>query len=67
MLSDRSMRRAIGDDDLLFITSANLTECAMNLNMGLGVLIRGGELPGQVRVHFERLIGAGMLRCIRGA
>ncbi len=36
--------------------SANLTECAMNLNMGLGVLIRGGELPGQVRV---RLIGRG--------
>ncbi len=34
----------------------------MSLNMELGVLIRGSELPGQVRVHFERLIGAGVLR-----
>jgi phosphatidylserine/phosphatidylglycerophosphate/cardiolipin synthase-like enzyme len=55
---------AVADDHLLFITSANLTEFAMNLNMELGVLIRGGELPGQVRAHFERLIGAGALRCV---
>lgn len=34
----------------------------MNLNMELGVLIRGGELPGQARQHFEWLIGAGALR-----
>jgi hypothetical protein len=44
------------------IASANLAEFAMNLNMELGVLVRGGELPGQVRLHFERLIGAGALR-----
>jgi cardiolipin synthase A/B len=55
---------AVADDDLLFITSANLTEFAMNLNMELGILVRGGELPGQVRLHFERLIGAGALRCV---
>jgi phosphatidylserine/phosphatidylglycerophosphate/cardiolipin synthase-like enzyme len=53
---------AVADEDLLFVTSANLTEFAMNLNMELGVLIRGGELPGQVRLHFEKLIGAGALR-----
>jgi phosphatidylserine/phosphatidylglycerophosphate/cardiolipin synthase-like enzyme len=56
---------AVADDDLLFITSANLTEFAMNLNMELGVLVRGGELPGQVRVHFERLVSAGALRCVQ--
>lgn len=55
---------AVADEDLLFITSANLTEFAMNLNMELGVLVRGGELPGQVRLHFERLIGAGALKSV---
>ena len=53
---------AVADDDLLFITSANLTEFALSLNMELGILVRGGELPGKVRLHFERLIGAGALR-----
>jgi hypothetical protein len=37
---------------------------AMDLNMELGVLVRGGELPGQVRLHFERLMGAGALLCV---
>ena len=49
-------------DRLLLITSANLTEFALSLNMELGLLICGGELPGQVRQHFERLIGVGALR-----
>jgi phosphatidylserine/phosphatidylglycerophosphate/cardiolipin synthase-like enzyme len=53
---------AVADDRLLFITSANLTEFAMNLNMEHGVLVRGSELPGNVRLHFERLIGAGALK-----
>ena len=34
----------------------------MNLNMELGVLIRGG-VAGAVRVHFERLVGAGAPLC----
>jgi len=29
--------------------------------MELGVLVTGGNLPGQVQEHFERLIGAGQL------
>ncbi|KKM01434.1 hypothetical protein LCGC14_1794470 [marine sediment metagenome] len=47
---------AIADDNLLFISSANLTGHALNLNMELGVLIRGGILPGNVSEHFRRLI-----------
>jgi phosphatidylserine/phosphatidylglycerophosphate/cardiolipin synthase-like enzyme len=47
---------AVADKDSLFVSSANLTDYAMNLNMELGVLIRGGNLPGQVRDQFTRLI-----------
>lgn len=47
---------SVADENTLFITSANLTDYAMNLNMELGVLIRGGELPKQVEEHFEGMI-----------
>ena len=47
---------AVADEDVLFISSANLTEYAMTLNMEMGVLIRGGSLPEKVALHFDRLI-----------
>ena len=53
---------AVADDQLLFISSANLTDYAMHLNMELGTLIRGGPLPGMVAAHFARLIEGGVLR-----
>ena len=53
---------AVADGRILFISSANLTEYAMALNMELGVLINGGELPGRVVDHFGRLIENGTLR-----
>lgn len=48
------------DDEWLFL-SVNLTEYAFNLNMELGVLIRGGKLPHDVASHFDRLISTGIL------
>jgi phosphatidylserine/phosphatidylglycerophosphate/cardiolipin synthase-like enzyme len=48
-------------DNQLYISSANLTEYAMNLNMEMGILITGGELPEQVRFHFDDLIANGTL------
>ena len=47
---------AVADDSIALISSANLTEFALNLNMELGVLIRGGNLPGQIASHVQRLI-----------
>jgi phosphatidylserine/phosphatidylglycerophosphate/cardiolipin synthase-like enzyme len=47
---------AVADEEVLFISSANLTEYAMNFNMELGTLIRGGPLPGMVATHFKRLV-----------
>jgi phosphatidylserine/phosphatidylglycerophosphate/cardiolipin synthase-like enzyme len=47
---------AVGDENTLYISSANLTEYAMNLNMEMGLLLVGGDLPRQVNGHFEELI-----------
>ena len=47
---------AIADGELAFITSANLTSAAMERNMELGVLVKGGELPFELQRHLEALI-----------
>ncbi|MCL5960652.1 MAG: DISARM system phospholipase D-like protein DrmC [Chloroflexi bacterium] len=52
---------AVADDRELFLSSANLTAYALTLNMEMGVLIRGGVLPGRVTQHFDRLIQTGIL------
>lgn len=44
------------DGELAFITSANLTSAAMERNMELGVLVKGGELPFELQRHLEALI-----------
>ena len=55
---------AVADGKTLLISSANLTEYTMTLNMELGVLIRGGELPSRIEEHFGRLMESGTLRQI---
>lgn len=52
---------AVADTDAVLISSANLTEYALALNMELGVLVRGGELPKRVVEHLQRLIDEGTL------
>ncbi len=52
---------AIGDQNILYISSANLTDYAMSLNMEMGVLIFGGDLPVQAQIHFDELITNGVL------
>ena len=47
---------AVADDELAFITSANLTSAAMEHNMELGALVKGGELPFELHRHLEALI-----------
>jgi len=41
--------------------SANITKAAMERNMELGVLITGGDEPGDVVDHFLNLIREGIL------
>ena len=52
---------AVAGGRALLISSANLTEIAMTLNMELGVLVQGGDLPAQVEQPFVRLIEMGTL------
>lgn len=53
---------AVADRRLLFISSANLTGYAMDLNMELGLLVRGGPQPGKVDGYFQQLIDLGVLQ-----
>ena len=52
---------AVADDEAALISSANLTEHAMNLNMELGILVRGGDLPRSLAGHLQSLIQSRVL------
>jgi phosphatidylserine/phosphatidylglycerophosphate/cardiolipin synthase-like enzyme len=56
---------AVADDEVLFVSSANLTGAALSKNMELGLLIRGGPQPGQVRRHFDTLIAGEHLVAVK--
>lgn len=46
---------AVCDEVICFISSANLTGHAMEKNMEVGVLIRGGSVPTKLQNHLEAL------------
>ncbi|WP_028205216.1 DISARM system phospholipase D-like protein DrmC [Paraburkholderia nodosa] len=52
----------VADDDVLFVSSANLTDYAMNLNVELGTLMRGGDAPKQVTLSLAALVRDGVFR-----
>jgi phosphatidylserine/phosphatidylglycerophosphate/cardiolipin synthase-like enzyme len=52
---------AVADGRWLFLSSANLTEYAFTINMELGVLVTGGDLPKRVEEHFDGLVEVGSL------
>lgn len=54
-------KAAISDGNVAFVTSANLTEFAMSKNMELGLLVRGGNVPASLELHFLELIKIGIL------
>jgi len=60
--SDREVRASVhakcvvADDTLAFITSANLTSAALDRNMELGVLFRGGPTPKTLQAHLNALV-----------
>jgi phosphatidylserine/phosphatidylglycerophosphate/cardiolipin synthase-like enzyme len=53
---------AIADGRLLFISSANLTDNAMTLNMELGVLVQSASHATRVEAQFEHMMAQGILR-----
>jgi phosphatidylserine/phosphatidylglycerophosphate/cardiolipin synthase-like enzyme len=52
---------AVSDGNSMFLSSANFTEYAFSINMELGILVKGGKLPGQVERHFDKLIETAVL------
>jgi phosphatidylserine/phosphatidylglycerophosphate/cardiolipin synthase-like enzyme len=50
------------DDEVVFVTSANLTEAAFDRNIEMGLLVRDRALAASVSSHFRGLIDRGLLR-----
>ncbi len=50
------------DNEAVFITSANLTEAALDSNIELGLLVRDPALAATVSTHFQVLIDQGLLK-----
>ncbi len=49
-------KAALADDQVAFVTSANLTGHGLDRNIELGLLVRGGSVPRQLAAHFDGLI-----------
>lgn len=58
------IKAAVADSKVAFLTSANLTEAALERNMELGVLVRGGGLPAAIDRLFDALAESGELQKI---
>jgi phosphatidylserine/phosphatidylglycerophosphate/cardiolipin synthase-like enzyme len=52
---------AVADDDVLLVSSANLTGYSLELNMELGLLVTHGDAPRRVKEHFDKLVLRGVL------
>jgi phosphatidylserine/phosphatidylglycerophosphate/cardiolipin synthase-like enzyme len=57
-------KAAVADSRTAFLTSANLTEAALERNMELGVLIHGGTLPGAIDRLVDALLEIGQLEVL---
>jgi len=55
-------KTVVADDEWAFVTSANLTGHALDQNLEIGVLLRGGTVPGRLGNHFRALIARGTLK-----
>ena len=51
----------VADHLAAFVTSANLTGAALDDNMELGLLVRGGPTPRKLALHFQSLVEQGVL------
>jgi len=54
-------KAVVADDQAVFITSANLTEAALDRNIELGLLVRDRSLAANVSTHFRGLIECNLL------
>lgn len=57
----------VADDLAVFVTSANLTEAALDRNIEVGLLLRDAAVAASVSTHFQGLIDRGLLHPLPGA
>lgn len=55
-------KAVVADDKVVFVTSANLTEAALDRNIEIGLLVRDRSLALSVSSHFLVLIDQGLLK-----
>lgn len=55
-------KAVVADEDRLLVTSANLTEAAMDRNIEIGLLLRDRTLAQATVAHFRALIEQGLLK-----
>lgn len=59
-------KAVVADDEVVFVTSANLTEAALERNIELGLLVRDRALAATVSAHFRGLVDRELLRPLPG-
>lgn len=57
-------KAVVADDEAVFITSANLTEAALDRNIEIGLLVRDRALAASVSSHFRALIDRRLLQLL---
>ena len=60
-------KAAVSDGKSALVTSANLTGSALDRNMELGLLIKGGPVPRRLEDHLLALMASGVLHRISGS
>jgi phosphatidylserine/phosphatidylglycerophosphate/cardiolipin synthase-like enzyme len=55
-------KAVVADDEAVFVTSANLTEAALDRNIEIGLVVRDRALAASVSSHFRALIDRRLLR-----
>lgn len=55
---------AVADGLIAFVTSANLSDAAMERNMELGILLRGGQVPSTLDRHLAALVMTKQVRAL---
>jgi phosphatidylserine/phosphatidylglycerophosphate/cardiolipin synthase-like enzyme len=57
-------KAVVADDEAVFITSANMTEAALDRNIEMGLLVRDHALAATVVSHFRGLIDRKLLHIL---
>ena len=60
-------KAVVVDDEAVFVTSANLTEAALDRNIEIGLLVRDRTLAATMTRHFTTLIEQSLLQPLPGS